>query len=76
MADKKISEITAELKACDISALAGFIDTYQVDERPGVVKLVGFVDVDDLAVVRAHPAGGHAPDTGEEGEIIGAVLFG
>ncbi|MCR4998789.1 MAG: ribonuclease HII [Lachnospiraceae bacterium] len=40
MADKKISEITAELKACDISALAGFIDTYQVDERPGVVKLV------------------------------------
>lgn len=40
MSDKKIGEISAELKAADVSELAGFISTYQGDERPGVQKLV------------------------------------
>lgn len=40
MSEKKIGEISAELKSLDVSELAGFIDTYGVDERPGVVKLV------------------------------------
>ena len=40
MAEKKIGEITAEFKALDVSELAGFIETYGCDERPGVVKIV------------------------------------
>ena len=37
---KKIAEIKAELEGLEIDALQGFIDTYTVDERGGVQKLV------------------------------------
>ena len=40
MAEKKIGEISAELKSLDISEYAGFIECYRGDERPGVQKIV------------------------------------
>ncbi len=40
MEEKKIGVIKAELEATDIKELQAFIDTYKVDERGGVAKLV------------------------------------
>ena len=40
MAEKKIGEIKEELKAVDDEKLPSFIETYEKDERPGVVKIV------------------------------------
>ena len=40
MAEKKIGEIKEELKAVDDEKLPSFIETYEKDERSGVVKIV------------------------------------
>ena len=40
MAEKKIGEIREELKAVDDEKLPSFIETYEKDERSGVVKIV------------------------------------
>ena len=40
MTEKKIGEIREELKAVDDEKLPSFIETYEKDERSGVVKIV------------------------------------